>query len=132
MNSRIFTPAEARRTLPLVRVIIRDIMADHAALDWLREQRRSGRLNRVSLDRRRDEVERGLAEHCGELEALGCYLEDGPRGIVAYPCFIGNELVYLSWRWDEGDVSFYHRVKESFTRRRPIPEAACRPRTTSV
>src|SRR5262245_25735851 len=109
LNPRIFSAEEANRMLPLIGAIVRDAMATWKRLEAAKRALRktSARLQRPDAaprkaaddDRRlkndiRD-LERELDESKAELEGLSCYLKDVEKGLVDFPAFVGNELVYL-------------------------------------
>ncbi len=44
-----------------------------------------------------------LAEHTGELEALGVQLKDYGRGLLDFPSMREGRVVLLCWQLGEGD-----------------------------
>jgi hypothetical protein len=120
MVKRSFTPAEANRTLPLVRRIVSDILARGKELRELasREDPRDARARLGVLE---GEI-RELAE---ELERIGCSYKDWgfEAGLVDFPSEIEGEPVLLCWRTDEDRVGWYHTPEEGFAGRTPIPES---------
>lgn len=110
-------------------------MSLHRELDGIRDRVRkeSRRLSRFkpedldtssshckSVKRQRGDIELKVRRLVEELEQIGCYLEDGVAGIVAFPSFVGDELVFLSWRYGEPDIAFFHGPRESFSKRKPF------------
>jgi hypothetical protein len=120
MVKRSFTPAEANRTLPLVRRIVSDILARGKELRELasREDPRDARARLGVLE---GEI-RELAE---ELERIGCSYKDWgfEAGLVDFPSEIEGEPVLLCWRTDEERVGWYHTPEAGFAGRTPIPES---------
>jgi hypothetical protein len=118
--TRLFTPAEANRTLPLVQRIVADILAKgHRLRKLVREpEDRDVRMQIGNL-------ERDLHALLKELHAIGCdYKESGfKHGLVDFPAKIEDEDVYLCWRSDEDSITWYHPVREGFAGRRKIPAA---------
>ena len=112
---RLFTVAEAQRTLPLVRAIVQDV------LDLGAQAREvlSGRVQEPTIDELQDE----LREHLAELAGIGCYYKDWNFriGLVDFPALIDGEVVFLCWRSDESELSFYHRIEDGYAGRRPLP-----------
>ncbi len=113
---RYFTPDEANRMLPLVRVIVRDIQEKGDALRSLGSE---GRGKSPRFQAVMDEI----AELVAELEDLGCFYRDGgfQTGLVVFPALINGQIFYLCWQSDEPSVSHYHRQDEGFAGRRRIP-----------
>jgi hypothetical protein len=115
---KLFTPAQANRTLPLVRSIVDDILLR------ARELRGKAALARApesdpELTALKEEVRRLM----GELEALGCSFKDWSFdvGLVDFPAEIAGERVLLCWRSDEKRVAHYHSIEGGFAARQPIP-----------
>jgi hypothetical protein len=140
MNPKIFTSAEANRTLPLVATIARSAMHIWKQLEAAKRELRktSARRPRVEVDAKPGttksavagdakikndirELERELEETRAELEELGCYLRDAEKGLVDFPAFVGTELVYFCWVPGESSVTHYHGMREGFIGRKPIP-----------
>ena len=122
MAARMFTPAEANATLPLVKRIVADIL-EHG-----REIKELGpRLEEDDAAYRRA-VELGaiLQGLLGELDEIGCSFESPvfDAGLVDFPAVLDDEPVLLCWRDDEETVAYYHTPEEGFPGRRPIPGAA--------
>jgi hypothetical protein len=138
MTPKIFTIEIARETLPLVQQITRDIVDAHLSLEGLKDQVRkeSRRFSRFKFDEleqsgqqsrqiqgKREQIESRLKDLRGELENLGCALLDGPRGVVGYPGFLGNDLIHYCWLYGEKDISSYCQGRDSYKKRKPIPSA---------
>ncbi len=119
-ETKYFTPAEAKLTLPLVRKIVKDI------LDTTREIR----LLAEDLDgviEENPQMKKMAADVNGfirELEEIGCYYKDWnfSIGLVDFPSIIDDEEVLLCWRSDEEDIRFYHGTDEGYAGRKSIPE----------
>jgi len=118
--TRLFTPAEANRTLPLVQRIVADI---------LEKGQRLRKLVREPEDRdvrmQIGDLERDLHALLKELHAIGCDYKDAgfEQGLVDFPAKIEDQDVYLCWRSDEEAITWYHPVREGFAGRRKIPAA---------
>ncbi len=119
MSSKIFTPAEATRTLPLVRQIVRDILERGRELRTLQE---GGELNATQRDRAFELVEQ-LEALFAELEAIGCTFRapNFEYGLVDFPGIIDGALVHLCWRDDEAELLYYHDPQQGFAGRKRIP-----------
>ncbi len=118
-ETKYFTPAEAKLTLPLVRKIVKDILDTTREIRLLAED-----LDGVIEDN--PQMKKMAAEVNGfirELEEVGCYYKDWnfSIGLVDFPSIVDDEEVYLCWRSDEEDIKFYHEMDEGYAGRKPIP-----------
>lgn len=123
-----FTPAQANRTLPLVRRIVEDV------LERGRELRRLGeRRNDPEAMAQIGAIEGQMRDLFEELERIGCSYKDWgfEAGLVDFPSVIDGRDVLLCWRSDEPGVTWYHTPEAGFSGRTPIPaqllEAEARP-----
>jgi len=135
-GKKFFTVAEANSTLPLVRVIVRDITA---LARELRE--RHERLNRLKpgdrfrlsdahdeeLRQVQAELERGqekMADCIRELAQLGVELKDPLSGLIDFPSLMNGRPVYLCWRLGEAEVAHWHELEAGFAGRQKLPSRA--------
>lgn len=111
-----FTPAQANRTLPLVRRVVEDILKRG------RELRLGSASGRIAPERAA-ELQHEIQELIGELERIGCQYKDWgfEHGLVDFPSEIEGERVLLCWRSDEPEVGWYHGTDTGFAGRKPIP-----------
>jgi hypothetical protein len=111
---RLFTRADAERTLPLVRQIVADVLET------------GRRIREMDPDQDAEEVaglEAELTEQIRELESIGCFYKDWnfSVGLVDFPAEIEGKTVFLCWRSDESELGWYHPVDEGYRGRRPLP-----------
>lgn len=121
MSKRMFTPAEANRTLPLVKRIVEDILAHGQKLKQILDEH--GQEGRFMPAFR--ELATGMEELMAELEGVGCSYRDWnfEIGLVDFPAMIDGQEVLLCWRSDEPSVAWYHGVNAGYAGRTPIPAA---------
>ncbi len=120
IETKHFTPEEARRTLPLVKKIVKDILTAGSEIKLLAED-----LNGEIKDN--PEIEALLKTiniYINELEEIGCYYKDWnfSIGLVDFPSIINNKEVLLCWRSDEEEILYYHDFESGYQGRKPIPE----------
>ena len=111
-----FTPAEASRTLPLVKKIVEDIIEiGHK----VREMYDNG-IPQPEIDRKTHEITNLL----DELKEIGCEYKDWSFdiGLIDFPSIINGRDVYLCWKSDEPSLIYYHGIHEGFAGRKKIPE----------
>ena len=119
-ETKYFTPAEARRTLPLVKKIVKDILDTSREMRLLAEELSGKVENDPDLQKLGADIESFLSE----LKEVGCFFKDWnfTMGLVDFPGVIDNREVFLCWKSDEDDIRFYHDVQEGYAGRKPIPE----------
>ena len=116
---KYFTPLEARKTLPLVKKIVKDI------LDTSREMRMIAEEigGKVEQDPRIQKMADDIEDFMLELEEIGCFFKDWnfQIGLVDFPAIIEGKEVFLCWRSDEDDIMYYHGIDDGFAGRKLIP-----------
>jgi hypothetical protein len=116
---KYFTPLEARKTLPLVKKIVKDI------LDTSREMRMIAEEigGKVEQDPRIQKMADEIEDFMLELEEIGCFFKDWnfQIGLVDFPAIIEGKEVFLCWRSDEDDIMYYHGIDDGFAGRKLIP-----------
>ena len=118
-DTKYFTTAEARKTLPLVKKIVRDILDTSKEMQLIAEE--IG--NNAESDDRIKKLASDVDEFMTELEEIGCYFKDWNFriGLVDFPGLIDGREVFFCWKSDKEDIEFYHELEEGFTGRKPIP-----------
>ena len=118
-DTKYFTPAEAKKTLPLVKKIVKDI------LDTSREMRLIAEEigGKVEKDPRIQKMADDIEDFMMELEEIGCFFKDWnfQIGLVDFPAVIDGKEVFLCWRSDEDDIMYYHGMDDGFAGRKIIP-----------
>jgi hypothetical protein len=133
VTTRTFTPAEANRTLPLVRRIVTEILEKGPRLRELVEGHRARvkgtkvaqQAMEPELHQRVNALEHDMRDLFEELERIGCSYKDGSfdTGLVDFPGEIEGKPVLLCWRSDEERVTWFHTLEAGFAGRRRIPES---------
>lgn len=99
---RFFSFQEANRTLPLVRRIVEDIMAEYRA---------GGR----DTDH--------LTDLVAELHELGCHFKGFGEGLVDWYSYYQGRPVLLCWKAGEPEIEWWHEVDAGFAGRQPLPHS---------
>lgn len=55
-----------------------------------------------------------------ELKSLGCELKGLEQGLVDFPTMRDGRVVYLCWKYNEPEISFWHDVDAGFAGRQPL------------
>ena len=117
---KYFTREEARKTLPLVNKIVKDILSTTREMRLLAEEIGPHAEENEDIKKMATDVEGFMAE----LEEIGCFFKDWnfTIGLVDFPAMIDGKEVYLCWKSDEEDIEYYHGMDEGFAGRKPIPD----------
>lgn len=113
----IFTVAEARKTLPLTRRILRNVVEAAHLLNVRQNSIRPARPEEDELCRR--QLQR-LDELAGELTEIGCDLKDIHTGLVDFYACYEQQTVELCFCVDDPDLSHWHEIGAGFAGRQPI------------
>jgi len=127
-----FTLVEANATLPYVRKIVEDIVAEYER--WRDAIYRYELLaagskveggeteEQVALRDDVDEIAQRINEYINELTAVGCVFKGFEGGLVDFYSRHGDRDVFLCWKLGEPEVSYWHEIDAGFSGRRPIPD----------
>jgi hypothetical protein len=116
---KYFTPSEAKKTLPLVSKIVKDILDTSREMRLIAEEVGGKVENDPRIQKYADNVESFMQE----LEEIGCFFKDWnfSIGLVDFPAIIDGKEVFLCWRTDEDDIMYYHEMETGFAGRKLIP-----------
>lgn len=122
---KLFSVAEANRSLVLVKRVVGDIVTEYSRLLDLQEMIDAAQAGGtgpepvLSRERLLEAVER-LRVCMQELEDLGVELKDWSLGIVDYPSVMDGREVRLCWQYGEGQVSHWYEIGADFAVRQPV------------
>ncbi len=137
---KLFTVAEANRTLPLVKVIVSDIVTLAQDVKDRQERLRELRARRTSARKTSDahseevhqmeeeleaDVER-LRGFIDELNKIGVELKDPLMGLCDFRSLMDGREVYLCWRHGENGIEYWHELDAGFSGRHSLLERADR------
>jgi hypothetical protein len=105
-----FTPKQANEFLPQVRETVQRVISIKKEADSLTDD-----------DEMTDAMER-LEKEIQKLEELGCVLKDMNTGLIDFPAVRLGTRVWLCWKLDEGNVSFWHELHGGYAGRKPVEE----------
>ncbi|OGL62355.1 MAG: hypothetical protein A3J27_06515 [Candidatus Tectomicrobia bacterium RIFCSPLOWO2_12_FULL_69_37] len=123
---RIFTLAEARALVPVLRPRLREMARIRERLLPFREQverlaegaQRGGGTFPAAGEYLRHVQE--LNGHLAFLRGSGVELKDVAAGLVDFPSMREGRVVCLCWRMEEETVSHWHEIEAGFAGRKPI------------
>lgn len=102
--------------LPLIRVIVKGMMDDHAERQALLDRLEAPRGLRSEIDTLTEK----LSEAASELEELGVEFKGIDLGLVDFPTMIEGDLAYLCWSYGEDRIGFWHSPDGGYAGRRPL------------
>jgi hypothetical protein len=102
-----FTPEQANKMLPEVRIIIGRIVELNNEIPAL-------------IGRRRNESIDELTVQISKLEQMGIELKDATLGLIDFPAKRFDEKVFLCWKLGEPEVMYWHDLHSGFKGRRPL------------
>jgi len=122
---KLYTVADANRTLPYVRSIVEEVQARYRVVQ---ESGRRHNALEANEDARRaalkDEI-RGAADRIraclDELQALALEMKDYEEGLVDFPAELEGRPILLCWKHGEDAVRFWHGFDEGYGQRKPLP-----------
>jgi hypothetical protein len=130
---KLFTLAEAERTLPLVRRIVQDLTAEYpgwraavARFEILTGGARADWGETAELVAARDVVtaHADRINRClQELEAVGCVFKGFEAGLVDFYSLREDRPIFLCWRLGEDRITHWHEIEAGFGGRQPIDAA---------
>ena len=129
---RRFTVEQANATLPLVRRIVVDIVAQYRVwnekLNEIDLVAASGRAADAEVAERLAHEAQAIAREIEgfrrELAALGIEIKDKGIGLIDFPSMMGDKPILLCWRLGESEVGFWHDENAGYAGRQPlVPES---------
>jgi hypothetical protein len=133
-GKKYFTVQQANATLPLVRAIVRDIVALACSLQERLEcldRLQPGSLGAGTEDAYHEELrevrrellrdKQRMSEYTTELTDLGVELMDSLTGLVDFPTLHEGREVCLCWMQGESEVRHWHERDAGFAGRQILP-----------
>jgi hypothetical protein len=130
---KLFTLAEAERTLPLVRRIVQDLTVEYPAwraavarfevltggarADWGETQELVAAREAVSAHAEK------INRYLQELEGIGCVFKGFEAGLVDFYSLREDRPIFLCWRLGEHRITHWHEIDAGFGGRQPIDAA---------
>ena len=127
-DTRVFTLSEARGLMPRLRKLLTRVLKEREALLDMR----------VEIDLAREKADAGgggspmgpaylahliaFSEAIQEIEYIGVHVKDFRTGLVDFPYDRDGRIVYLCWRPDEDEISWWHEMDAGFAGRQPLTD----------
>ena len=129
-KKKTYTVDEANAMLPLLRSILRDVVAlanelreRYERLSRLQNSEGMDLAHQEEVQQLVDEFERGqekMREYERELEKLGVELKDYYTGLIDFRHLRDGREVYLCWKLGEPEVAHWHELNAGFSGRREL------------
>jgi hypothetical protein len=127
-----FTVEQANATLPLVKRIVEDIVAQHRLwheklleIDLVAASGRASDAELAErLAREAQTIAREIETFRRELVSLGIQLKDARLGLIDFASTMGERPILLCWRLGELDVQFWHDPEAGYAGRQPLVPAS--------
>jgi hypothetical protein len=123
--TKYFTPEEANRALPQVRLLVAQVMQARKAIIAAQPELwpvleksigNGGSKKAGELLAEFQRVEQGLKS----LQAIGCVVKDMSIGLVDFPALHDGREVLLCWKFDEPEVMFWHDLQSGYQGRKRL------------
>jgi hypothetical protein len=69
---------------------------------------------RTSIQQAQDAVQ--------EIDSIGVQVKDLDKGLLDFPCQVGEETVLLCWQLGEEKIDFWHTMEAGFQGRQPLDD----------
>jgi hypothetical protein len=69
---------------------------------------------RTSIQQAQDAVQ--------EIDSIGVQVKDLDKGLLDFPCLVGEETVLLCWQLGETRIDFWHTIEAGFQGRQPLDD----------
>jgi hypothetical protein len=132
-SDHLFTPHEASRILPDIKLRLKEIIERKKMADELKDEiERYGLVGfetpeLVRKNQELDTVVKDLMARVSELEDLGVRVRDIDSGLIDFPANRFGNTVYLCWRYGESDIEFWHAANEGFSGRKSLKQQVISP-----
>jgi hypothetical protein len=57
-----------------------------------------------------------------EIDSIGVQVKDLDKGLLDFPCQVGDQIVLLCWQLGEAKIDYWHTVEAGFQGRQPLDE----------
>jgi hypothetical protein len=124
LQQHSFTPQEASKLLPDIRVKIKQLIEQRRVISQLHsELEKYGLLGFTTSEMAEKAAQLdAMVEHwkkrVDEVEDLGVVVRDLEWGIVDFPADRYGKKVMLCWRYGEPEVSYWHELNQQFPDRK--------------
>jgi hypothetical protein len=122
---QIFTVEEANRALQVIRPLMTQILEIRKTIlarqpeMWPVIEKAVGNGGNKAASMVATDFNR-LEDLVGKIQATGALIKDVNSGLVDFLALREGREVYLCWRYDEGEIQYWHDIDAGFAGRTPI------------
>jgi hypothetical protein len=110
-----FTPEQANKMLPEVRLIVHRIVELNSEIPSLTGIKRNEAVDELTMQ-------------ISKLYQMGIELKDPGIGLIDFPAKRFDDKVYLCWKLGEAEVMFWHDLQSGFKGRKSLKPEVLRAR----
>ena len=132
---KTFSLDEAQSLLPILESLLRRAIAAKASAgqvetDMMKLSQKiflaGGLLVDVAAVARKRMAQRAAVQQAQdaiqEINSIGVQVKDLDKGLLDFPCQIGEQIVLLCWQLGEAKIDFWHTMEAGFQGRQPLDE----------
>lgn len=122
---KYYTPVEANDLLEIVRPMIGDLMQIGERVRargpeiWAMVEKSAGNGGNPELSKMLPDFDR-LDAILHRLQDMEIEVKDLASGLIDFPALRDGTVVYLCWKYGEGNIQFWHEIEAGFAGRQPI------------
>lgn len=122
---KYYTPAEANNMLEIVRPMVGELMEigerirSHQPEIWAVVEKSAGNGGNPALSKMLPDFDR-LDALLHRLQDMSIEVKDLASGLIDFPAIKNGRVVYLCWKYNEGNIQFWHEIEAGFAGRQPI------------
>jgi hypothetical protein len=140
-DPRLFTVREAHKVLEQVRPLVERMLRTFEAVrEEIDAATQTSQLRSDDPELARHLEIRGIAPRLlkeinaviQDIQSYGCVVNGPEAGLIDFPCLMGNEIVFLCWKYGEPGIGHWHRIPDGFAGRRALLETGGFPEGDSV
>lgn len=122
---RYYTPTEANNLLEVVRPMVGDMMGISERIRkyqpeiWAVVQKSAGNGGNPELSKLLPDFDK-LDAILHRLQDMEIEVKDLSAGLIDFPALRDGRVICLCWKYNEGQVQFWHELEAGFSGRQPI------------
>jgi len=122
---KYYTPTEANNLLDVVRPMVGQLVEISARIHahqpeiWAVVQKSAGNGGNPELSKLLPDFDK-LDALLHRLQDMDIQVKDLTTGLIDFPALRDGRIIYLCWKYNEGQVQFWHEIEAGFSGRQSI------------